>query len=97
VAARSFLGHVCPAVGCPGRNSRRPGLGWCRRSNSERRNWLFPLGCPRLLDVAPESRLLPSGDGVAPVDMLAIDVASVQTVCGNAGMVVGVSSERGGL
>ena len=36
--------HVCPAVGCPGRNSRRPGLGWPLRSISEKRNWLFPLG-----------------------------------------------------
>jgi len=43
VTAWSFLGHVSPAVGCPGRNSRRPGLGWCRRSIGERR-WLIPLG-----------------------------------------------------
>ena len=39
----TFLEHVCPAVGCPGRNSRRPGLGWWRRSIGERRSWLFPL------------------------------------------------------
>ena len=45
VTARTFLRPVCPAVGCPGQGSRRPGLGWCRRSNGERRNWLFPLGC----------------------------------------------------
>ena len=45
VSAATFLGHVCPTVDCPGRNSRRPGLGWCRRSNDERRNWLLPLGC----------------------------------------------------
>jgi len=48
VTARTFLGHVCPAVGCPGRGSWRPGLGWCRRSNGERRNWLFPLGCTKV-------------------------------------------------
>ena len=40
----TFLGHVCPAVGCPGQNSRRPGLGWCRRSMGETRSWLIPLG-----------------------------------------------------
>ena len=45
MAAGAFLGHVCPAVGCPSRCSRRPGLGWLRRSNGEKRNWLFPLGC----------------------------------------------------
>ena len=45
VTAGTFLGHVCPAVGCPGRGSRRPGLGWIRHSNGERRSWLFPLGC----------------------------------------------------
>ena len=33
---------------------------------------------PRLLDVAQESRLSPSGDVVIPVDVLAIEVASVQ-------------------
>ena len=56
VTAGTFLGHVCPAVGCPDRGSRRPGLGWCRRSIGERRNCVFLLGCatvsPRLLDVA---------------------------------------------
>ena len=37
---------VCPVLHLrPGRGSRRPGLDWCRRSNGERRNWLFPLGC----------------------------------------------------
>ena len=34
---------------------------------------------PRLLDVAQESRLFPSGDVVTPVDMLTIEVANVQT------------------
>ena len=43
VTSRTFLEHVCPAVGCPGRNSRRPGLGWCRRYIGERKSWLFPL------------------------------------------------------
>ena len=33
---------------------------------------------PRLLGVAQESRLSPSGDVVTPVDMLAIEVANVQ-------------------
>jgi len=43
VTAVTFLEHVCPAVSCPSRNSRRPGPAWCRRSIGERRNWLFPL------------------------------------------------------
>ena len=43
MTAGTFLGHVCPAVGCPGRNSQRPGLGCCRRSIGERKNWLLPL------------------------------------------------------
>ena len=38
----TFIEHVCPAVGCPDRNSRRPGLGWCRRSIGER-SWAFRL------------------------------------------------------
>ena len=45
VTAGTFLGHVCPAVGCPGRNSRRRGLGWYRRFNGEKRNWLLLFGC----------------------------------------------------
>jgi len=44
VTAGTFLEHVCPAVGCPCRNSPRPGPGWCRRCIGERRNWLLPLG-----------------------------------------------------
>ena len=38
VGAGTFLEHVCHVLGCPGRNSRRPGPGWCRRSTGERRN-----------------------------------------------------------
>ena len=65
VTAGTFQEHVCLAVGSPGRNSRKPGLGCCQRSIGERRSWLFPLGyttVPRLLDVAQESRPTPSGD-----------------------------------
>jgi len=43
VTAGTFLGCVCPVVGCPSWNSRSPGLGWCRRSIGERR--LFSLSC----------------------------------------------------
>jgi len=34
---------------------------------------------PRLLDVAQESRLSPSGEVVTPVDMLAVEITSIQT------------------
>jgi len=44
VTAGTFQEHACRGVDCPGRNSRRPGLGWCQRSIGERRSWLFPLG-----------------------------------------------------
>jgi len=82
VTAGTVLGHVCPAVGCPGRGSRRPGLGWCRRSNGERRNWLFPLGCTTvqgcwMLPRTPDSHR-PRIFFVTPVDLLAIEVANVQ-------------------
>jgi len=33
VTSGIFLGHICPAVGCPGRHLRRPGLGRCRSLN----------------------------------------------------------------
>jgi len=83
VTAGTFLGHVYPAVGCPGRNSRRRDLGWCRRPNGERRNWLF------LWDVQ-QSKVVVCCPGVhaltvrgccvvTPVDVLAIEVANVQT------------------
>ena len=86
VTAGTFQEHVCPAVGCPGRNSRSPGLGWCRRSNGERRNWLFPLGCTTVQNC----RMLPRSSSshrpgmlccnlVTPVDMLAVVVANTQT------------------
>ena len=35
MTAGTFLEHVCPAVGGPDRNSRRPGPGWCRRSSRD--------------------------------------------------------------
>ena len=44
VTEGTLLEHVCQSVGCHGRHSRRPGLGRCRRSIGERRNWLHPLG-----------------------------------------------------
>jgi len=64
VAAGTFLEHVCSAVGCPRRNSRRPDLGWCRRAIGERKKLAVSFGSyssPRLLNVAQESRLSPSG------------------------------------
>ena len=44
VSTGTILEHFCPAVSCPGRNSRRPGLRWCRRSIGDRRICQFPLG-----------------------------------------------------
>ena len=82
MTAGTFLGHVYLAVGCPSRNSRRPGLGWCRRSNLQKKKLAVYFGLysrPRLLDVAQESGLSPSRDVVTPVDMLAIEVTNVQT------------------
>ena len=79
VTAGSFLGHVCQAVSCPGRGSRRPGLGWCRRSNGERRNWLFPLicttvqCCPVVQDLTVRGFFV-----VTTVNVLPIEVANVQ-------------------
>jgi len=83
VAAGTFLEHVCPAVGCPGRNSPRPGLGWCRCSIGERRSWLIPLGYITdqgcwMLPRSPNSHR----QGcfvVTPVDMLAVEVTNIQT------------------
>jgi len=43
-------GNFPRTVGCPGRNSRRPGLDWCRRSKVERRNLLFPFGYTTVQD-----------------------------------------------
>jgi len=71
----TFLEHVCPAVGCSGRNSRRPGLGWCRRSIGDRRSWLFPLGCcPEVQAFTVRGCFV-----VTPVDVLAVEVTNVQT------------------
>ena len=42
--AGTFLEHVCPGVGSPGRNLRRPGPGWYPRHIGEERNWLLLLG-----------------------------------------------------
>ena len=56
VTAWTFLEHVCQAVDCPGRHSRRPDASWCRRFTGERRNWNWlPFGSyssPRLLVLA---------------------------------------------
>ena len=62
-----FLEHVCQAVGCPGRHSRRPGPGWCRRSIDKKRKGLLPLRlavAARLLAVAQKAGFSPSGDVV---------------------------------
>jgi len=83
VTSGTFQERVCPAVGCPGRNTRRSGVGWCRRSIGERRNWLFPLGhatvqgcwmLPGVQALAVRWCLV-----LAPVDMLAVKVANIQT------------------
>jgi len=49
---------------------------------------------PRLWSVVRKKLPTPA---VAPVDMLAVEVAKIQTGCGNVGMAVGVSREDGGL
>ena len=58
----TFLEHVCQAVGYPGRHSRSPGPGWCRRSIGGRKKLSTPFGAcnrPRWLVVAQEFRLSP--------------------------------------
>ena len=83
VTAGTFLGHICPAVGCPGWNSWRPGPGWCRRSISERRNWLLPFGyttvqgCWMLPGI--QALTVRGCFVVAPVDMLAVEVTNIYT------------------
>jgi len=64
VTARAFQEHVCPAVGCPGRNSRKPGpVGADLPSVREEAGCFFwVIQQSMLLDVAQESRLSPSGD-----------------------------------
>ena len=92
VTAGTFLEHVCPAVGCPGRNSWRPGLGWCRRPIGER-SWLFPLGYslqqPKVVGCCPGVQALTVRRCfvLAPVDMLAVEVTDIQA---------GVSERRDG-
>jgi len=82
MTARAFQEHVCPAVGCPGRNSQKPGPGWCRPSIGERRNWLFLLGyttvhvvgcCPGVRALTVRRCFV-----VTLVDMLAAEVSNIQ-------------------
>ena len=77
--------HICQAVGCPCRHSRRADPGWCRRSIGGRRNWLFPSGRA----AAQGYWLLPRSRrshrqmlAVTPVDILAIEVASISAQTG---------------
>ena len=83
VTPGNFQEHVCPGIGCLGRNSRRPGLGWCRRSIGERRNCFFHWAieqskivgcCPRVQPLTVRRCFV-----VAPVEMLAVEVANIQT------------------
>ena len=50
VTAGTVWEHVCLAASRSGRNSRRPDPDWCRRSLSERRIWVFPLGYTTVQD-----------------------------------------------
>ena len=83
MTAVTSLEHVYPAVGCLGRNSRRPGPDWCRRPTGERRNWLLPLGntavqgCWMLTRSPGFHRQEISV--VIPVDMLVVEVADILT------------------
>jgi len=61
---RNFLEHVCQAVGCHGRQLRRPGPDWCRCSIGE------------LVKVAD---FCPGGLALTPVVVLAVEVTSLQT------------------
>jgi len=82
VTAGTFLDHVYQAVGCPGRHSWRPGLGWCRRSIDERRSWrfLWVLQQRKVVGCYPgvQNLTVRRCCAVAPVDMLAVEVANIQ-------------------
>jgi len=68
-----------------------------RRSIDKRRNGLLPVGLTKVVGCCPGGRFLTVKRccAVAPVDMLAVEVANLQT--GNAEMAVGVSHGGGGL
>ena len=82
MTAGTFQEHVCPAVACPGRNSRRSGPG-CSDIPSVRGD----TGC--FLWVIQQSKVVGCCPGVqaltirrcfvvTPVDMLAVEVANIQ-------------------
>jgi len=84
------------------RNSRRPGLGWCRRSIGER-NWLFPSGYTAvqgcwMFSRSPDSHR-PEMFYCNPMQLTCWQLKSptCRLGCGNVGMAVGVNRELGGL
>ena len=80
VTAGTSQEHVCPAVGCPCRNLRRPCLGWCRRSIGEKKRVILiqqfeVVGCCSGIQALTVRRCFV----VTPVDMLAVEVANIHT------------------
>ena len=77
--AGTFLEHVCQAVSCPDQNLPRPGLTWCRRSTSEKRNWLLPLGGTAAYrnGICPHLRFVYMVQRMNPLTMLLFSVQSI--------------------
>jgi len=80
----NFLEHVCPAVGCPGRNSRRPGLSIGADVPSMREEagcFLWVIQQPKVVGccLGVQALTVRGCSVVAPVNMLAVVVANIQT------------------
>ena len=79
----TFLENVCPAVDCPGWNSRRPGPGWCRLSNGESGQtgyFLWVMQQFKVVGCCPGVQAFTVRCFVVtPVDMLAVEVTNIQT------------------
>ena len=83
MTAGTFLGHVCPAVGCSGRGSQRSGLVGADVATAREKTGCFlwvvqqskVVGCyPRVQALTVQGCCI-----VTPVDVLAIEVANIQT------------------
>ena len=83
VTAGTFLGHLCPAVGCPSEN--REGQVWVGAdvptAREETSCFFWVVQQSKVVGCCPgvQALAVPGWCVVTPVDMLAIEVANVQT------------------